>query len=131
MFICGDALIAGLHGQTNMMCCIISNIAPTAARRWKGWLSMYLIDASKTEWYQIQCTDGNTYVLIKKKHLFDLPKVDAEPVRHARWEKDQYGRMRCTLCGTEACINRFGTGYVHSRYCPSCGAKMDGGMKDG
>lgn len=27
----------------------------------------YLIDAYKTEWFQVECTDGKTYVLIKKK----------------------------------------------------------------
>lgn len=49
---------------------------------------MYLIDADKTEWFQIKCTDGGTYVLIKQKHLFDLPRVDAVPVvrcEKCRW----------------------------------------------
>lgn len=95
---------------------------------------MYLIDASQTEWFQITCSDGGTYVLIKQKHLFDLPRVDAEPVKHAQWENDKDGlrlgsfiRKHCSLCGCEPSINRFGTGYVLSRYCHSCGAKMDGG----
>ena len=89
---------------------------------------MYLIDAEQTEWFQIKCSSGNTYVLIKEKHLFDLPKVDAEPVRHAQWEIDKV-RPYCSLCGGEAHINRFGMGYILSPFCPNCGAKMDGGKK--
>lgn len=94
----------------------------------------YLIDAYKTEWFQIECTDGKTYVLIKKKSLFDLPRVDAEPVRHARWEKNKddlywgnhFIHRHCSLCGGEAHINRFGTAHILSAFCPNCGAKMDG-----
>ncbi len=61
------------------------------------------------------------------------PTIDAEPVRHARWEKDKddvfwgnhFIHKRCSKCGKEPPVSRFGTGYALSRYCPNCGAKMD------
>lgn len=63
------------------------------------------------------------------------PTIDCEPVKHARWEKDKddmfwgnsFIHMRCSLCGSEAHLNRFGMAYVLSQFCPNCGAKMDGG----
>ena len=46
--------------------------------------------------------------------------VDAEPVRHGRWEHG----LQCPFC------NQIDT--TKSNYCPNCGAKMDGeDMKDG
>lgn len=61
----------------------------------------------------------------------DVPAADVAPVVHGRWirfkEPDSetgYIHMRCSVC----------TAYWsdpshadHFRYCPSCGAKMDGG----
>lgn len=53
----------------------------------------------------------------------DIGGVDAVPVVHGKWGqpnrfKDGVGLWRCDQCG-EASIRRF-------RYCPECGAKMDG-----
>lgn len=52
------------------------------------------------------------------------PAVDAAPVVHGRWEWDADGNTghnirRCSVCA-------MGSGWQTS-YCPSCGAKMDGG----
>ena len=45
----------------------------------------------------------------------DCEAVDAEPVRHARWEHG----MQCHFC------KQIDT--TKPNYCPNCGAKMDGG----
>ena len=68
----------------------------------------------------------------------DAPTIDCEPVKHARWEKDKddmfwgnsFIHMRCSLCGREAHLNRFGMAYILSQFCPNCGAKMDGGKEN-
>ena len=61
----------------------------------------------------------------------DMPAVDAEPVRHGKWEKIRDSQMyddyycvyfdyECSNCGDV-------TNDRHNlpRYCPYCGAKMD------
>lgn len=72
---------------------------------------------------------ANDFIVIPK----DTPAADVAPVVHGRWirfkEPDSetgYIHMRCSVC----------TAYWsdpshadHFRYCPSCGAKMDGGGK--
>lgn len=71
--------------------------------------------------------------------LDDMPTIDYAPVRHGKWIKDKddlywgnhFIHLNCSLCGGEAHINRFGTAYILSNYCPNCGAKMDGGKEDG
>lgn len=62
------------------------------------------------------------------------PAVDAEPVRHGRWEivivstSNPYEseiEEKCSLCGRF--VQRYGT-QPQDNYCPNCGAKMmDGG----
>lgn len=53
--------------------------------------------------------------------LYEIPTVDAEPVKHGEWKPEitQLGTMifRCSAC------QRFSD--VHWAYCPQCGAKMD------
>jgi hypothetical protein len=59
--------------------------------------------------------------------------VDAEPVRRGRWVtewtgetmivdgvKSELGIVRCSVCGGDQ-------GKENYKYCPHCGAKMDGG----
>lgn len=63
--------------------------------------------------------------------IADAPTVDAEPVRHGQWvrensRKKSYLRL-CTACGKIAYFCGEGCSY---KYCPNCGAKMDGGAED-
>lgn len=50
----------------------------------------------------------------------DAPTVDAEPVRHERWEISLNGEPFCSGC----CMGHRLTGRIQ-KYCPNCGAKMD------
>ena len=54
---------------------------------------------------------GITYGRMKKA-VEETPTVDAEPVRHGRWEHG----MRCSYCGQ--------IDLSKPNYCPNCGAKM-------
>ena len=56
----------------------------------------------------------------------DKPSADVVKVRYARWEKvsDKFPRYACTDC--RHLFNN--KGY---KYCPNCGAKMDGGENNG
>lgn len=56
------------------------------------------------------------------------PTIEAEPVRHGRWVHHNGGysdHFECTACGDDIVL----TGKW--RFCPNCGAKMDGGEYDG
>lgn len=55
--------------------------------------------------------------------------IEAEPVQHGKWI-DMGDFVQCSQCGV-ACMKEFQSFYgktkrvAFSRYCPSCGAKMD------
>lgn len=57
-----------------------------------------------------------------KAKIMKQPAVDAVPVVHGRWIEDNYGYFHCSECGFE-----WDESEVTSKYCPDCGAKMDGG----
>ena len=59
-----------------------------------------------------------------RKLIEDAPTVDAVEVVHGRWEYRmvdpdyRYYKHECSICGFD--------GEDFYRYCPNCGAKMDG-----
>ena len=63
--------------------------------------------------------------------LSDMPHIEAEPVKHAKWEKvirtdsDGYDTywFRCSECYEDAPKNRYGHDYFSKR-CPRCGSYM-------
>ena len=57
-----------------------------------------------------------------------IPAVDAEPVRHAKWDPtNDDNKKRCSRCDIIHLIAQYPHGQAN--YCPNCGAKMDGGVK--
>lgn len=74
---------------------------------------------------------------IARLHVSDIdtiPRVDAVEVVHGRWEEMHYegGILdgtnfdRCSVCGYERVFDDPALKTVF-KYCPNCGAKMDGG----
>lgn len=55
-----------------------------------------------------------------------LSPADVAPVRHARWERYSGITIRCSRC--EHVIHDWR--YSECKYCPNCGAKMDGEKKE-
>lgn len=53
------------------------------------------------------------------KEIAQLPAADVAPVVHAHYIINEDGDPRCSACGAK---------YIDStkRYCPDCGARMDG-----
>lgn len=74
--------------------------------------------------------------------ISDIPAVDAVEVRHGAWEPHPNNEFRetdvCTACGTgttrrEYGMNPDGKEWVTEwsyKYCPWCGARMDGRRED-
>ena len=58
-----------------------------------------------------------------REALGRVESVDAVPVVHGRWTDKDGGIATCSVCG-----DRWGVWSV-MKYCPNCGARMDG--KDG
>ena len=94
---------------------------------------MRLIDAEHLKWNVggIKCgTLTVAYLNWILEH--EEPTVDAEPVRHGRWNFEGWDTYTCSSCsavyGTEqlTALQQYNTDPVFPRYCPNCGAKMDG-----
>ena len=88
---------------------------------------MRLIDADKlkSELFDADWMMDNDEHMVEKI-VGRQPTVDAEPVRHGRWIKGGYAcgeaEWKCSECHEidwRTSISRF-------KYCPFCGAKMDG-----
>ena len=73
-----------------------------------------------------------------KNTINSIPAADVAPVRHGRWvdkpliksfKHTNIPVVECSACGIDFCdiINNH---YFMYKYCPKCGAKMDGGVDD-
>lgn len=93
---------------------------------------MRLIDADalaeKAYWHGEHPDVGNPFAegveAVDVSDVDEAPTIDAEPVRHGRWEwKDFRGDGSLILCCSE-CLETEGARET-SNYCHNCGAKMD------
>ena len=82
------------------------------------------------------CKDCNSYNGVRcsacafddaMSYIEDAPTADVVEVKHGMW-LHKNGEMICSVCGGEALMDEV---YYESPFCPDCGAKMDGGVKDG
>ena len=63
----------------------------------------------------------------------DAPVVDAAPVVHGRWGEYESFPLTPSLngCPCSVCKTHFSpSSIIVMKYCPNCGAKMDGGNDD-
>ena len=75
--------------------------------------------------------------------ISQIPAVEAPEVKHGKWiyiEKTKYRnpQLRCSICYAEYSehwllfIGNQPTGaHMPPKYCPDCGARMDGGAENG
>ena len=84
----------------------------------------------------IHLSQGAMEGVIYKRTINAIPAVDAVEVVHAYWVNGHESRWQnvsdtytCSVCG-EPATKAFGTS-VKSRYCPWCGARMDGRREEG
>ena len=57
--------------------------------------------------------------------ITECPTVEAEPVVHGEWEVDNgvlFPVYRCSKCNCATALGK-------TKFCPNCGAKMDGKSK--
>lgn len=72
----------------------------------------------------------NATMVGAKRLLAEIPTADVAPVVHGRWGpcfdencRCRWGFGKCSNCGQEYYAHAIN----HYKYCPNCGAKMDGG----
>lgn len=86
---------------------------------------MRLIDADSLETHETY--NGEWVMVVFADDIDATPTIEAEPVRHGRWEDKPHKMMdECPCCSECGSFNP-----IKYRYCPNCGAKMDGGKDDG
>ncbi len=55
----------------------------------------------------------------------DMPAADVQPVKYGRWENTNIpNQLRCSNCEIIHLIAQYPHGDI--KYCPNCGARMDG-----
>lgn len=65
--------------------------------------------------------DGAEVIAQARTHISDIPSVDFRPERHGEWKINSDGYYPyCSECLEEP------QGGKMTKYCPNCGAKMDG-----
>lgn len=105
-----------------------------------GWFIMgfdtdegcYTYHYELKDWDLFQCKeldkgkpwDGHTSRDVRR--LLSIPATDVAPVRHGRWALNKkYGDYECSECG-QGDVKAMDFTNLKMRYCPNCGAKMDG-----
>lgn len=96
---------------------------PIDADALKATISQYEFNAPNERYKQGGECVLNFYM---PKIIDDAPTIEAEPVRHGKWERPTKSKIAryCSLCGT-----RHVSGSANN-FCPKCGAKMEGGIPD-
>ena len=75
--------------------------------------------------------DADAITMSGVKILNQFPAADVTPVQHARWERVIPSKSAAKWSTRVSCSNCHSAGYAHHKYCPNCGAKMDGGADNG
>ena len=80
----------------------------------------YAVDAAVDVYYNTPDIDLSCEKF--EAAILKIPSSDVAPVKHGRWGSNGIPDSMlsvCSVCG-------FGCGAYSFRYCPNCGAKMDG-----
>lgn len=83
-------------------------------------------EAEKRDYNHVRCRAceaGDTLDWVE-----DAPTIDAVPVVHGRWMRDDDLLPYCSQCGERPLLDG-SEEYVLSPHCPHCGARMDGDAK--
>lgn len=86
--------------------------------------------------FQVNCIDclgldcGDCWVKAAKEHIKEVPSTDVAPVRRGEWvllDECSNEGVYCSICHKKVYKTEYANQKLKSKYCPNCGAKMDGG----
>lgn len=88
-------------------------------------------DAIITTWMILRgmgyAAEDNPDMVKTVSAVFDTaPAADVVEVRHGMWLRTPTGWVYCSVCGEEPPEET----NARTKYCPNCGAKMDGGQDE-
>lgn len=71
--------------------------------------------------------EGITYLAVPVEAIEKAPTIEAEPVRHGKWEEGAFeNSKRCSVCQKYATkVHCHSEPIFDYERCPYCGAKMD------
>lgn len=89
----------------------------------KEWIENWFVKAV----YWLPYNKSNNISILDLYNILEkMPTVDAEPVRHGHWIRDDNGTYSCSECQSWVPNEQ----HYYARYCLFCGAKMDGGENE-
>lgn len=71
---------------------------------------------------------------VQTDYIERLPAADVAPVVHGEWyllDDCANAGLYCSVCSRRVHREEFSYKKLRSKYCPHCGAKMDGGKDNG
>ena len=74
--------------------------------------------------------DGNFCLVVPADVLEKIPAADVSKVVHGEWhllDDCANAGLYCSVCSRRVHREEFAYKKLRSKYCPHCGAKMDGG----
>ena len=80
----------------------------------KKTLSELTVEGKSTK----EVMGGMKVLRIMPQVVDDEPTIEAEPVKHGRWERISHFWLECSCCGN--------TSDNSTNYCSECGARMEG-----
>lgn len=95
---------------------------------------MRLIDADDIHYCMYDLNNYFSFYAVTDDEIAEMPTIDAAPVVHAKWIKNEDMRRMnghiydwcCSNCGGFAVKGIYNNYDDKTPYCPKCGAKMDG-----
>nr|DAF37124.1 MAG TPA: DNA-directed RNA polymerase II subunit [Caudoviricetes sp.] len=87
----------------------------------------------REEYCEKHCRCSNEYCDKESCPIWKAPAADVAPVVHGKWLRvdDDWNSLttiQCPICSEEWCFETDDdVSLLNYKYCPNCGAKMDGG----
>lgn len=99
-----------------------ADVAPVRHGRWKKYSDSTLMQQTKRTLVEMLRAAENTIDVIDEMNDNQYKLLhEIEPVRHGRWIETMSG-YKCRCCNSVLSSERA----VYWKYCPKCGARMDG-----